>query len=84
MLILTRKLGEAIRIGDTIKITVSDIKGKQIRIGIEAPEDVLVYREEVYTMIQEQNINALQYTADADKNLFDLWNQLVRKKEDEE
>jgi carbon storage regulator len=84
MLILTRKLGEAIRIGDNIKITISDIKGKQIRIGIEAPEDVLVYREEVYTMIQEQNVNALQYTVEADKNLFDLWNQLVKKKEDEE
>jgi len=84
MLILTRKLGEAIRIGDNIRITVSDIKGKQIRIGIEAPEDLLVHREEVYTVIQEQNMKALQYTVEANQRLPDLWNKLVKHKEDDE
>ena len=56
MLILTRKLGESIQIGNDIQITLLDVKGKQIRIGIEAPREVTVHREEVYRMIQEQNL----------------------------
>lgn len=48
MLVLTRKLGETICIGDDIKITVIKIKGKQARIGIEAPDGVTILREEVY------------------------------------
>ena len=56
MLILTRKLGEAIAIGDEIKITILNIKGKQLRIGIEAPQNVSVHRDEIYQLIQEQNI----------------------------
>ena len=56
MLILTRKLGEAIAIGDEIKITILNIKGKQLRIGIEAPQNVSVHRDEIYQLIHEQNI----------------------------
>jgi len=56
MLILTRKLGEAIAIGDEIKIIFLNIKGKQLRIGIEAPQNVSVHRDEIYQLIQEQNI----------------------------
>jgi carbon storage regulator len=56
MLILTRKLGETIAIGDEIKITFLTIKGKQLRIGIEAPQNVSVHRDEIYQLIQEQNI----------------------------
>jgi carbon storage regulator len=58
MLILTRKLGETIRIGDDIRITLIDIKGKSIRLGIEAPENVAVHRQEVYLAIREQNLRA--------------------------
>jgi carbon storage regulator len=58
MLILTRRLGEQIAIGDNIKITLLDIKGKHVRIGIEAPANVFVHRGEVYRMIQEENIQA--------------------------
>ncbi len=53
MLILTRRTGETIMIGDNIKITMLGIKGNQARIGIDAPKDVAVHREEVYYRIQE-------------------------------
>lgn len=81
MLILTRKLGESIRIGDNIKITVSDIKGKQIRIGIEAPGDITVHREEVYQVIREQNILAAGYDVSNDNSLSHVWSRLTNPKE---
>ena len=55
MLVLTRKLGESIAIDDHIKIRVVQIKGKQVRLGIEAPKDTKIHREEVYAAIQAQN-----------------------------
>ena len=55
MLVLTRKLGESIAIDDDIKIVVVQIKGKQVRLGIEAPQHTKIHREEVYLAIQEQN-----------------------------
>jgi carbon storage regulator len=55
MLVLTRKLGESIAIDDHIKIVVVQIKGKQVRLGIEAPKETKIHREEVYMAIQEQN-----------------------------
>ena len=58
MLILTRKLGENIRIGDKIKITVLEIKGGQVKLGIDAPPHVAVHREEIYDRIQEENRRA--------------------------
>lgn len=81
MLILTRKLGESINIGDDIKITLLDIKGKYIRIGIEAPRDVAVHREEVYQMIQEQNIEAAQHGGHEVQEIWDKLQQLVGKKD---
>lgn len=58
MLILTRKLGESITIGDDIKVSVLGIQGRQVRLGIEAPLDVVVHREEVYVRIQAENRKA--------------------------
>lgn len=55
MLVLTRKIGESIAIGDHIRIKVVDVKGSQIRLGLEAPPDVKIYREEVYEKVIEQN-----------------------------
>jgi carbon storage regulator len=55
MLVLTRKLGETIAIDDHIKITVVQIKGKQVRLGIQAPKETKIHREEVYSAIQDQN-----------------------------
>jgi carbon storage regulator len=58
LLILTRKLGESITIGDNIKVSVLGIRGRQVRLGIEAPNDVVVHREEIYVKIQEENRKA--------------------------
>lgn len=55
MLILTRKEGESIVIGETIKIHIIEIRGRQVRLGIEAPEDTYIYREEIYQKIVEEN-----------------------------
>jgi carbon storage regulator len=58
MLVLTRKLGESIAIDDHIKIVVVQIKGKQVRLGIKAPKETKIHREEVYKAIQDQNTEA--------------------------
>ncbi len=58
MLVLTRKSGEAIRIGDEIRIVVVEVKENQVKIGIEAPHSQTVHREEIYLKIQEENIRA--------------------------
>ncbi len=58
MLVLTRKLGENIRIGDDVKITVLEVRSGQVKLGIEAPPQVKVHREEIYARIQEENRRA--------------------------
>jgi carbon storage regulator len=60
MLILTRRVGETLMIGDEVTVTVLGVKGNQVRIGVNAPRDVAVHREEIYERIkreQEQNSN---------------------------
>ena len=80
MLILTRKIGEGIILGDDIRIAVLEIRGKQIRIGIEAPSHVVVLREEIYQRIQEENLRAAG-VRDVDlKEITKIWKQ---KKENE-
>ena len=54
MLILTRRVGETLMIGDDITITVLGVKGNQVRIGVNAPKDVAVHREEIYLRIKEE------------------------------
>ena len=60
MLVLTRKSGESIRIGDDVRIVLLDIKEHQVRLGIEAPHDVPIHREELYLKIQKENIKAAE------------------------
>jgi len=57
MLILTRRVGEALMIQDDVKITVLGIKGNQVRIGVDAPKEIAVHREEVYKRIQSERGN---------------------------
>jgi len=63
MLILTRKLGERITIGDNIVITLIEIAGSQVRLGIEAPKGISIYRQEIYERIRRQNLRASEVTA---------------------
>ena len=54
MLILTRKSGEKLMVGDDVEITVLGVKGNQVRVGVSAPKDIAVHREEVYIRIQNE------------------------------
>ena len=72
MLALTRKKGEALVINNNIEITVLEIRGDQIKIGISAPKDVPIYRKEVYLQIQQENEAAISVDGmDALNNLLD-------------
>lgn len=60
MLILTRRPGESLYVGENIRITVLSLQGKQVKIGLEVPGDMTVYREEVYKRVMEENRLALE------------------------
>jgi len=57
MLILTRRVGETLMVGDNVTVTVLGVKGNQVRIGVNAPKDVSVHREEIYMRIQAEKGN---------------------------
>jgi carbon storage regulator len=77
MLVLSRRIDERIMIGDQIEISIVDIKGDQVKIGIQAPGSVKVYRKEVYEAIQQENIEAARA---APENLPDLGGLMGDKK----
>ncbi|MGN8647379.1 carbon storage regulator CsrA [Gracilibacillus sp. HCP3S3_G5_1] len=68
MLVLTRKINEAIQIGDDIEVKVIAVDGDQIKLGINAPKEIDVHRKEIYQAIQQENNQA----ANLSPNLFDL------------
>jgi carbon storage regulator len=72
LLILTRKVGESVAIGDDIQVSVVEIKGTQVKLGIRAPKDVTVHREEIYLKIQEENKRAALVSKDALGSVEDL------------
>ncbi len=75
MLILTRKIGESIVVGDHIRVVVVEVKGRQVRLGVEAPDDTKIYRGEIFDRIQKENSRASQVgTADL-SGALDLWSR---------
>lgn len=79
MLVLTRKLGETITIGDDIRITIIAVKGNQVKLGIEAPAEVTVHRAEVYTKISDENHKAAATGPVDTAVLQSLWQQRTRR-----
>ncbi|CAK0747771.1 carbon storage regulator [Gammaproteobacteria bacterium] len=71
MLILTRRVGETLMIGDNVTVTVLGVKGNQVRIGVNAPKEVTVHREEIYERIQreKEGQNPAPQTSPASSNL---------------
>jgi len=80
MLVLTRKVGESINIGDNIKISIMDIKGRSVRVGVEAPRTMSIHREEVYSRIQEENRLASSWQTVDIASLKDLMGGMGGKK----
>jgi carbon storage regulator len=75
MLVLTRKLNESIMVGDDVKITIVDVKGDQVKLGITAPRQVAVHRAEVYREIQKEN----QLAALHNKPNLDTLEKMLKK-----
>ncbi len=73
MLILTRKTGESILIGDDIEVVITSIDQNKVRVGIKSPPQIPIYREELYRKIQEENRGAAFIDKDELDNLLDLY-----------
>ncbi len=79
MLILTRRSGESLYLGDNIKVTVLSVQGKQIKLGLDVPKDMTVYREEVYKRVQEQNKLAIESNDDDLLAVTTIWHGKKKK-----
>jgi carbon storage regulator len=82
MLVLTRKIGETIRVGDDVRIQVLAIRGGQVRLGLTAPADVRIFREEIFQAIEEQNQNARLAGEERLTDAAELWLEVGNGKHD--
>ncbi len=73
MLILTRRPGESLYVGDDIRITILALQGKQVKLGLDVPQDMAVYREEVYSRVKEANKMALEIDNSDLYTAAELW-----------
>ncbi len=73
MLILTRKIGESLIIGDQIRITVLEVRGRQVRLGVQAPGDVVVLREELVQRLAEENLAAATFRYQDVEEIISSW-----------
>ena len=80
MLVLSRRKDETIMIGDEVEITIVDVKGDTVRVGISAPKSVSVHRKEIYLAIQAENIAAAREQAVPDKGTIGDLASLLKKK----
>ena len=78
MLVLTRKVNESIMVGDEVKITIVEVKGDQVKLGISAPKRIAVHREEIYLEIQKENIRAAETGVGIDE-LNRIWRNKQKK-----
>jgi len=77
VLVLTRRLGESITIGDQIRVVVLEVRGSQVRLGIEAPPSIPIHREEVYRRILEENREAARVPFNNLDRLIQTWQRVV-------
>ena len=75
MLILTRKAGESLYLGDDIKVTVLRVQGNQVKLGFDIPRNLTVYREEIYLRIKEENLMAAQTREQDFFKATELWSK---------
>ncbi len=78
MLILTRRLGESLYVGEDIRITILGLQGKQIKIGLDVPNDMTVYREEVYKRVTEENRLAIETSNEDLLRVASLWQEKTK------
>jgi carbon storage regulator len=83
MLVLSRKRGQSIIIAEQIKVTVLDVSGEQVRLGVEAPQELAVYREEIYEQIRAENITATTVNPEAMQRLQEALDEREKEKEKE-
>ncbi|MBI3768961.1 MAG: carbon storage regulator CsrA [Deltaproteobacteria bacterium] len=76
MLVLTRKIGETIRIGDEVRVQVLAIRGGQVRLGLTAPPQVRIFREEIFRTIEDQNQRARLVGEDRLAGAAELWEEV--------
>jgi len=82
MLVLTRKIGETIRVGDNVRVQVLAIRGGQVRLGLTAPADVRIFREEIFRAIEEQNQKARLAGEERLADAAELWLEVGNAKHD--